>query len=572
MRLLLLGITVFLGVFTFAQKDVFEAEGIGLREIDRKQRVISAPKIIEPKRIENLPAQKPLVLVTKTKITYDSIEAASVSLDKLIDKLYPFYLKLGMGSTLMPMGELYVNSTRQRSGFYGLHVKHLSFFGDIKTRDKQLLAPAGFDKTDLGISFKNIASNYALDGSIDYLNDGFHYYGLANPSANKDSLAQRYHTVQSDFSVGTRKSDSTAFNVDARIYFRSTNTKDPYVDSLLLWKPKEQAFSLLTMGKKRVGNDVFHGSLGLRFNGYQYGILDSTLQAGDSGLVRRNTIIDLHPGVKSSFLNQKLTLDAGFNVSIDAHEKTRLYFFPKVSLQYNLVEDLVIPFITLEGEVKQNSLYALYRQNPYIQTNVTLYNEIRPYQIQLGVKGLLSKNLTYQVKGVFAKRNNVSLFITDTLRSSGNRFQVIYDSMNYASIEGNISYELSTKIKLDFIGRFHSYEMFHEAKAWNLPQWDFTLRGVYNLYDKLIAKLSLDMAFNRYGKVYGPGENIDQISNQYAYALGGIVDGNLGFEYRYNSRYSGFLNINNIISQRYLRFYNYPVMPIQIMAGITVKF
>jgi hypothetical protein len=472
----------------------------------------------------------------------------------------------------MPLGELYVNSTRKSSAYYGLHVKHLSFFGDIKNREKQTLAPASFDKTNVGITFKNISSTYDLEGSIDYLNDGFHYYGLINPSANKDSIAQRYHTVQSTFQFGTKKSDSAAFNMDAQIYFRSTTTDNPFVDSLSLWKPREQAFTLSAMGKKRSGNDLFYGAFGLRYNGYQYGILDSTLQVGDSGLVRKNTIIDLHPGVRSSFLDQKLTLDAGFNISIDAHEKTRAYFFPKVSVQYTLVEDMVIPFVNLEGEVRQNSLYALYVQNPFIQTNVALFNEIRPYQIQLGVKGLLSNKINYQIKGVFAKRNNVALFINDTLLSSGNRFQVRYDSMNYSCIEGNVSYELNKKIKLDFIGRFNSYEMLHEAKAWNLPQWDFTLRGVYNLYDKLIAKLSLDVAFNRYAEVFKPGENVVQINNQYAYAMGSIIDGNLGFEYRYNTRYSGFLNINNFVSQRYLRYYNYPVMPIQIVAGITVKF
>lgn len=572
MRLFLIGFVVSFSVLSFAQKDVFEAEGIGLRDIDRKQRLVNSPKIIDPKRIENLPVQKPLVLVTQTKIAYDSIEAASVTMDKNIDKLYPFYLKIGMGSTLMPMGELYVNSTRKSSGFYGLHIKHLSFFGDIKNREKQLLAPANFDKTDFGITFGNIQSNYAIDGNISYLNDGFHYYGLQNPSANKDSIAQRYHNVQSTFNIEGRKTDSSALNLGARFYFRSTSTKAPFFDSLSAWKPNEQAFSVETMGKKRSGNDVFYGALGIRYNGYQYGIMDSTLQFGNSGLIRRNTIIDLHPGVQSSFLDKKLMVDAGFNVSIDAHEKTRVYFLPRVSLEYALVGDMVIPFVDLQGEVKQNSLYSLYRQNPFIQTNVLLYNEVLPYQINIGVKGLLSNNINYQVKGVFSKRNKVALFVTDTLLSTGNRFQVVYDSMNYASIEGNISYQPSTKIKIDFIGRFNSYEMMNEAKAWNLPQWDFSLRGGYNLYDKLIAKLSLDMAFNRYAKVFNPGENVSQLNNQYVYKLGGIIDGNLGFEYRYNTRYSGFLNINNILSQRYLRFYNYPVMPIQIMAGITVKF
>jgi outer membrane receptor protein involved in Fe transport len=54
--------------------------------------------------------------------------------------------------------------------------------------------------------------------------------------------------------------------------------------------------------------------------------------------------------------------------------------------------------------------------------------------------------------------------------------------------------------------------------------------------------------------------------------LGSIIDANLGLEYRYDKRLSGFLQINNLAAQRYLQFYNYPVMPIQVLAGITCKF
>ena len=381
---------------SFAQEDLVGYTTTN-QQVEPASRILEFPKIIDSVKASPVKDYPLLFFQAETKILLDTIEAATVETTEKLDKLYPFYLKLGMGSTLMPLGELYVNSTRKSSAYYGLHVKHLSFFGDIKNREKQTLAPASFDKTNVGITFKNIGSTYDFGGSIDYLNDGFHYYGLINPSANKDSIAQRYHTVQSTFQFGTKKSDSAAFNMDAQIYFRSTTTDNPFVDSLSLWKPKEQAFTLSAMGKKRSGNDLFYGAFGLRYNGYQYGILDSTLQVGDSGLIRKNTIIDLHPGVRSSFLDQKLTLDAGFNISIDAHEKTRAYFFPKVSVQYTLVEDMVIPFVNLEGEVRQNSLYALYAQNPFIQTNIALFNEIRPYQIQLGVKGLLSNKINYQI-------------------------------------------------------------------------------------------------------------------------------------------------------------------------------
>jgi outer membrane receptor protein involved in Fe transport len=54
--------------------------------------------------------------------------------------------------------------------------------------------------------------------------------------------------------------------------------------------------------------------------------------------------------------------------------------------------------------------------------------------------------------------------------------------------------------------------------------------------------------------------------------LGAIVDINLGVEYRYNTRVSAFLQINNLASQQYYRWYNYPVQPIQVMAGVTARF
>ena len=109
-------------------------------------------------------------------------------------------------------------------------------------------------------------------------------------------------------------------------------------------------------------------------------------------------------------------------------------------------------------------------------------------------------------------------------------------------------------------------------KAWNLPNFEFILGGVYNLYDKLIVKADLHLGLNRFAKVYQPGPNVGTENNQYYYNLGSLIDGNLGVEYRYSKRMSGLIQINNIAAQRYLQFYNYPVMPIQVLAGITFKF
>jgi hypothetical protein len=77
---------------------------------------------------------------------------------------------------------------------------------------------------------------------------------------------------------------------------------------------------------------------------------------------------------------------------------------------------------------------------------------------------------------------------------------------------------------------------------------------------------------NRFARVDASTPNASFENNQYFVDLGSIVDANLGFEYRYNKRLSGFLQINNLAAQRYLQFYNYPVIPLQVLAGVTFKF
>jgi hypothetical protein len=75
-----------------------------------------------------------LVYQGTTKISLDTIEAATVETTEKLKQLYPFYAKIGIGSVIMPLGELYFNSTRSRSNTYGAHIKHLSSFGDVRPR------------------------------------------------------------------------------------------------------------------------------------------------------------------------------------------------------------------------------------------------------------------------------------------------------------------------------------------------------------------------------------------------------------------------------------------------------
>ena len=54
--------------------------------------------------------------------------------------------------------------------------------------------------------------------------------------------------------------------------------------------------------------------------------------------------------------------------------------------------------------------------------------------------------------------------------------------------------------------------------------------------------------------------------------LDGIVDLNLGLEYRYTKKVSAFINFNNIASTRYERWQDYPTQRFNVLGGLKVAF
>ena len=556
----------------FAQPDVFEAEGLGNREIEPSYRLVSSPKIIDSIKVSAVKQQPLLQLYSDTKIHLDTIEAATIETTEKIKQLYPFYAKVGIGSTIMPLGELFFNSTRSRSALYGAHVKHLSSFGDVKNRDNIKYAPASFDKTSALVFGKFSKNNITLGGNLNYENYGYHNYGIQDENINADSIGQRINRTGFDLNLLVNQGDSARLNLAFDIAYRNLTSKSRFLDTLEDWKAKENSFLFNTRGWFNKGTECFYGNIGIRYNGYKYGIADSATII-DTGIVLNNTIIDLYPGISSQLLQNKLNVDVGVGLSIDVNTVSRAYIYPRASISYSLLNDLIIPFIGIRGGLNQTTFDVINRANPYILTNVLLANENKPYDLFFGVRGGITKQITYGINASFARVNNKAFFVTDTFYTTlGNQFSIVYDSLNLTTLEGCISYQLNEKLKIDGVGRFYSYEMMNEAKAWNLPQLQFTLRGSYNLYDKFLIRADLTLESGRMAKVVGPGNGVIFENNQYFMPLGFIADGNLGVEYRYSKRVSAFLQINNLASQRYSRWLNYPVMPIQVMAGITARF
>ena len=557
----------------YAQPPDVTIDGRGSRQVEPAHRLTVSPQVIDTVKPSAVASYPLLVYLYPTDIRLNPIKAAEIETTEKLRQLYPFYAKIGVGSGVMPLGQFVYNSTRSKGYQYRLKVDHVSSFASIKDRDNVAYAPANFDKTGVSLHGKIVDNRYMINGQLDYQNHGFNYYGIPSDTIDKSLIGQRFQKFGGKMGYVSDFGDSAVMNYAADLDYHYLQTASPLEDSLAEWRSAEHNAKFNIKGWYNYKSEEFYANLGLRFNDYSFGIEDSIVSSSlDSGRTRTNTIIDLKPGVLTQLMNNRFKLDLGFSMSVDIGEETKFYVYPQAEVKYSLFNDIFIPFAGIRGGLKQTSFSSLTQVNQFLAPSVVLANENNPYDIYGGIKGTLSKNMGFNVNVSFKKITNKALFVTDTLGEFRNKFALIYDTLNHTRIEASMFYQLDEKLKIDGLARYNSYETKNESFAWNLPTLEFQLRASYNLFDKFLLNIDGHIETGRKALVYELGEDVLEENDQYYVALGSIVDFNLGVSYRYNKRVTAFLELNNLASQRYNNWYNYPVQPIQVMGGVSFRF
>lgn len=568
--LLLISFTFFLGAY--AQGDV-EIVTESDRSIDPAFRISSRPVMIDT-TIQSPVVNYPLlVLQEETSFEVDGIQPATIRQRAQLSQLYPAYVKVAGGNKLMALGEIYYNSLRNRRFNWGVHGKHLSEWGKISK-----YAPAQFDNSSIKAFGKVEESRYSYGGQVNYENNGLHYYGFQNPNADRDSIKQRYQTIGFSGFFDSHKKDSASFNYRIGIEYENFSSRKPKEDSLKKWNGRENYVALKTRWQYNASTNVLlsnlRADLDIGYNGYRHGEADTFLISNplDTGIVSNNTVVQLRPVTSFYGLNRKLHFKVGGEVALAFNNGFRAYLYPIAEVKYSLFNDIFIPYAGIEGGLLQQRFALLARENEFINSNHDLQNASR-YQAHFGIKGTLSSTISFNAQISFANIRNHALFVNDTVYSSGNQFRIEYDTVSVTSVMASISYQKNEKLKIDAIGRFNSYQAKNNPYAWNLPQLEFILRGHYNVFDKIIAKVDFTLETGRYAKMLDNSlEGTKEEDGIYYKKLGVLADANIGVEYRYSKRFSIFANFNNLAAQKYNRWHDYPVSGFQFMLGVTFRF
>lgn len=541
------------------------------RPITQSYRITEQPQIIDT--VIPIPDIKYPLLVRsmETEIHLKDIEASKIKLTEKLDKLYPGYIKVGLGMYTSPLAEFYYNSTRNRRTNLGVHVKHYSSWKNLED-----LAPSTFDQTSAKLFGEFFTNKFKINGDLDYMNNGYNFYGITDTTDffSKDTLHNRVQLIGGTFKFGSfEKKDSAKLIWSANIGNHYFHEFKPYWDVDGDKHARNNNFLLGANFKYELGKNIYNLDFDWQYNRYWFAENDASLNVSER-FDERNALVSLRPTI--STYGDKWKVVYGLDINFDFPEKTNDPIFkvvPVVEAKFSLFNDMFIPYVGIDGGVTQTTFYTLNRINPYIYSGQDLRNET-VYNFYGGIKGTLSKTLSFNVAGHYRDYANKALFVNETVYSDLNRFDARYVDMSAIGVGGSISYQKAEKFKFDLMAEFNSYNIDSiksvdkEIYAWHLPTFKTTLRGSYNLFDKIYVKADFTLEYGRKSPVYLYNLADDNI----AVDMPIIPDGNLSLEYRYNPRISAFLQFNNIAGQKYDRWYKYRVQGFQILGGVTFGF
>lgn len=497
--------------------------------------------------------------------------AAAVDKSKQ-EKLFSNYATLGVGNYGTLNAELFVTENLNKNEYVGGMLRHLSSQGGIDG----ILLDDKFSNTTLDLTYGNQQKEFSWNIDAGYQHQIYNWYGLRNDFAtdladpqdradliNSIDPQQTYQNIY----VGGRFAAKESIFKDATVKFN--HFSDAFGSS-------ENRFFV----KPTVGFEVSGQKVNATFVvDYLGGSFEKNYFALGDGINYGFTNVGVQPSFTYQQDDLTVHLGAGIFYSMDNENSDNKFFvYPQVTATYRIVGDVMIAYAGAEGSLKQNTYRDLVQENFFVSPTLGINPTDQKYDIYVGMKGKIANNVGFNIRGSYKNEDQKAMFLNNPYNNEnankegyayGNSFDVVYDNVKTISFFGELKADFSKNVSFGVSGTFSSYTTDVQAEAWNLPGLQVNANLDFNITDKLYAGTS----------VFFVGERKDIFSytsllrdESVTTTLDSYFDLNAHVGYKYNDRWTMFLRGNNLASQDYQKWLNYPVQGIQVLLGASYKF
>ena len=497
--------------------------------------------------------------------TFTPSKGKAANVDKAEkEKLFSNYLTLAAGNYGNINAELFVTHTLENNDYIGAMLRHMSSQGGIEnvTLDDK------FYDTSLDLSYGSRNENLSWNADLGYKNQVYNWYGIQPEFFTKEQIAtidekQTYHNAY----------------FGGRIAFKESILKEASVKFSRFW----DAFSS--------GENHFVAKPSIEFNVLEEKIKANFIVDYLSGSFQKDyftttelkygfTNIGFSPSFQINKEGVSVNLGATFFYSLaNEGSNNKFFIYPNITASYKLVGDLMIAYAGAEGTLKQNTYNDFVQNNFFVSPTLNVAPTDQRYDIYVGLKGKLANSIGYNVRGSYFNEGNKALYknnpyyvqnTNDDGYTFGNSFNVLYDDVKTVSFFGELKADFSKNVAFGINGNFSSFSTKNEAEAWNLPAIKIGSTLDATITSKWFAGVNVFFVGERKDEraiLSDTGDIFPGVTTLESY-----FDLNANIGYKHNERLTFFLKGNNLASQNYQRWINYPVQAIQVMIGGNYKF
>ncbi len=471
------------------------------------------------------------------------------------------YLKLGLGNYGRIYGETYINSAQDRQFVYGLSALHNSTRKGPVDGNKSAQS-----LTKIGVDGKYHQNNYELKLNAGYENRGYYFYGYDTTAINdyeRADLRQKLNLYSFAATIeNTRPKPKIDYKLTTGLYLLN----DYYSASELDWGTQLHTFF-----------PIFEDKIKAFFNAEAY--ITQMSDAHPENPSRKRNLFRVEPGFNFDF--GSFSAKVGFKAvsQSDPYINTNVTKgYPTATFTYKL-PSLVYIFAGLDGDIVRNTMRSFLNENQWIKEQVNIKNTYKNQDYFVGVRGDLFSGFSFNLKGSYGKYQDLYYFDQSEINSFAptgkvihvTKFDVVYDEKQTAFAQGSLELGYSgldiwkPVIKVDY----NYYEKGNFEKPLHRPSITGRFGNTISLTDRLVSSLD----FYYIGGIFA--RETGSISGSYnpfpeVVKLKDIMDLNAEFTYLFTNHFAGFVKLNNILGKNYQRYYNYPQLGLNFLAGINI--
>ncbi|MGC3946945.1 MAG: hypothetical protein QM762_20915 [Chryseolinea sp.] len=455
-------------------------------------------------------------------------------------KVYGGYVRAGFGNYISPLLEAYYNTTRDKNKLLGAHAyHHSSDRGPVDGKN------SGSGTSGISVFGKTFNDAIALSGNADFENRTTHFYGYPEgASMNATAIKQFYNLFKLYGDLSNSSNTDFSYKLGAGL----GHLNDKY-------DAKETQIDLLFRSAYKLNDDQ-------RIN----------IDADYTMINRKDSQVDI--GARNLFVVtpsfqfepvEDLKLRAGLKVAYenDTIDSKNVHVYPDIEATYPITPTLDV-FASLTGGIEKVSLQSLSYENIWLGPNVPIFHTNKTIDFTGGIKARLGSKIAAHAGLSMATLKNYYYFVTSETNQA--KFDVVYDNgagTRRVNLFVALGYVQSEMAKFMLRADFYGYKTSTIAEPWHRPTYRISANGSYNVYDKIL--LSADII------AQGGMKALDPVTDK-TVKLDAAFDLNFKTEYIFSQSFSVFVQLNNIISNKYPVFLNYPVRGFQATAGITWSF